>query len=503
MPYRFAECELDERTRTLTKSGAITPIEPKVFDFLLYLIEHRDRLVSKNELLGVLWPQVIVHESALARLAMEARRAVGDAGRVQHTIETRRGHGYRFTAKVTPLQLGTPAPVGRSALGGGNESAPAGWPHRLGPADTTAIESSRADDDAGELVIRWLFPRHGVVSWGRAQVTCLGRGPECTVVLDGAEVSRRHAELVRVGPVCGIRDLGSSNGTYVNGNRVTERALTERDVVRCGEWVGVVVHAETLPADIRAGLRTLAQGLLGGPELAAALAPIERAAPTTIPIVLQGRPGAGKATVARAIHQWSHRPGELVVVTQQSGPDATATWSPRGGPSDFASSLLRRAHEGTLLLENIIELGPELQGSLGVALEANEAARSAGQHARDARVVATTDIAFQEAVAQARIHPLLARRLGGMVVEIPSLAERLADVPQLFLTLLCEYAGDRSVEVTARVVERLCLHPWPGNVEELVALARQLAAVHANKKVVGRGDLPPELLGLGGPWGRA
>ncbi|MBN1606894.1 MAG: FHA domain-containing protein [Polyangiaceae bacterium] len=502
MPYRFAECELDERTRTLTKSGTTISIEPKVFDFLLYLIEHRDRLVPKNELLAVLWPQVIVHESALARLAMEARRAVGDAGRVQHTIETRRGHGYRFTAKVTPSQIGAPAPVGRSPLGGANESAPAKWSHRLGPADTTAVESARLDDDPGELVIRWLFPRHGVVSWARGQATCIGRGPECTVVLDGAEVSRRHAELVRVGPVCGIRDLGSSNGTYVNGNRITERALAERDVVRCGEWVGVVVQAETLPADIRAGLRMLAQGLLGGPELAAALAPIERAAPTTIPIVLQGRPGAGKATVARAIHQWSRRPGELVVVTQQSGPDATATWSPRGGPSDFASSLLRRAHEGTLLLENVIELGPELQASLAVAIEANEATRSAGQHARDVRVVATTDMAFLEAVAQARIHPVLGKCLGGIVVEVPSLTERLADVPELFLTLLSEYAGDRALEVTARVVERLCLHPWPGNVEELVVLARRLAAVHASKKVVGRGDLPPELLGLGGSWGR-
>ena len=88
------------------------------------------------------------------------------------------------------------------------------------------------------------------------------------------------------------------------------------------------------------------------------------------------------------------------------------------------------------------------------------------------------------------------------MVEIPSLTERLADVPELFLNLLCEYAGDRSLEVTARVVERLCLHPWPGNVEELVALARRLAAVHTNKKVVGRGDLPPELLGLRGARGR-
>lgn len=503
MPYRFAECELDDRTRTLTRSGTIVPIEPKVFDFLVYLIEHRDRLVSKHELLAILWPQVIVHESALARLAMEARRAVGDAGRVQHTIETRRGHGYRFAAKVTPFQVGTPPPLGRAAVHGTSEDVPAQWPHRLGPSDTTAIESTRNDEDAGELVIRWLFPRHGVVSWGRSAPICLGRGPECGVVLDGAEVSRRHAELVRVGPICGIRDLGSSNGTYVNGNRVSERAVAERDVVRCGEWVGVVVQSETLPADIRVGLRTLAQGLMGGPELAAAVAPIERAAPTVVPIVLQGRPGAGKATVGRAIHQWSGRSGELVVVSDQSGPDAAETWGPRGSSADAASSFLRRAHEGTLLLENTIELDPELQGSLAVALEANEAARAAGQHARDVRVVATTDIAFLEAVAQARIHPQLAKCLTGIVVEIPSLTERLADVPELFLTLLCEYAGDRTLEVTARVVERLCLHPWPGNVEELVALARRLAATSTHKKVVGRGDLPAELLGVLGARGRA
>lgn len=506
MPYRFADCELDERTRSLMRSGEVVAIEPKVFDFLLYLIDHRDRLVTKSELLAALWQDVIVHESALARLAMEARKAVGDGGRVQHTIETRRGHGYRFAAPVTVLSVSVPPRARRSGEGPAPNVQPGDVRRppmlRLGGADTTAVESTRSEHDPGELVVRWIYPRRGAVRWNDSESVSLGRGAGCDVVLDGAEVSRCHAELVRVGPICGIRDLGSSNGTYVNGQRVSERALAERDVVRCGEWVGLVVTADILPVDVRTGAQLLAEGLWGGLELASALASVERSARSVSPLVIQGQPGTGKATAARAVHRWSGRPGELVVIAGRNSPDGVETWGPRSNGFDNASFMLERAHQGTLLLENLPDIEPELQRSLGSALTANAAAVAANR-GPDVRLVATTDGSFSDGARGGRIDAPLAGCLQGVVVELPALADRVADIPELFLRLLSQYSGGQPPEVTARVVERLCLHRWPGNVEELELLARQIAATHADKRVVGRGDLPAELLGVDGGKARA
>jgi DNA-binding NtrC family response regulator len=294
-----------------------------------------------------------------------------------------------------------------------------------------------------------------------------------------------------------VRDLGSSNGTYVNGQRVSERALAERDILRCGEWVGLVVPADTLPVDVRAGIQLLVEGVWGGPELASAIASLEKAARLSTPVVVQGQPGTGKASVARAVHRWSGLPGDLVVMAGRDSPDGVETWGPRSNGFDSASFNVERAQQGTLLLENLPDIDPALQRSLGTVLSSKTAAGGAG-----ARLVATLDGSFSEAARSGRIDERLAGCLSGVVVELPALVERIADIPELFFQLLGHYTGGQPPEVTARVVERLCLYRWPGNVGELDLLARQMAATHPDKRIVGRGDLPPELLGLDAPRAR-
>ncbi len=100
--FRFARCALDSRARELWRDGQAVPIEHRAFDLLVYLIEHRDRAVSKEELQEAVWPRMILTESALTRCVMKARKAVGDDSQRQTIIRTVHGHGYRFVAPLAP-----------------------------------------------------------------------------------------------------------------------------------------------------------------------------------------------------------------------------------------------------------------------------------------------------------------------------------------------------------------------------------------------------------------
>jgi class 3 adenylate cyclase/DNA-binding winged helix-turn-helix (wHTH) protein/predicted ATPase len=98
--YIFSEWQLDPRLYELRCAGKPLALEPKVFDVLLYLIEHRDRVVSNEELIDRLWPGQTVGKATLVRSVVAARRAIGDNGRNQWCIKTLRGRGYRFVARV-------------------------------------------------------------------------------------------------------------------------------------------------------------------------------------------------------------------------------------------------------------------------------------------------------------------------------------------------------------------------------------------------------------------
>ncbi len=109
MIYRFGAFELDESVRELRKDGGRVETEPKAFELLAYLVRHRDRAVSKDELLNEIWPRQIVTETALSRCVMKARRAVDDNSEAQSAIRTLHGHGYRFIAEV---EVGSGKPSG-------------------------------------------------------------------------------------------------------------------------------------------------------------------------------------------------------------------------------------------------------------------------------------------------------------------------------------------------------------------------------------------------------
>src|SRR5829696_2084150 len=98
MRYRFEGCEFDTDLFELRRAGEPVKIEPQVFDVLVHLVHHRDRVVPKEELLDEVWGDRFVSESALTSRIKAARQALGDDGQLQRCIRTVHGRGYRFVA---------------------------------------------------------------------------------------------------------------------------------------------------------------------------------------------------------------------------------------------------------------------------------------------------------------------------------------------------------------------------------------------------------------------
>jgi DNA-binding winged helix-turn-helix (wHTH) protein len=103
MVYRFHDYTLDPASREVRHGMHHLALEPKVFQVLLYLLEHRDRMVPKAELLEQCWPETFVSESALTRCLARLRKAVQPTSTAPPVIETRHRQGYRFVAEVTVL----------------------------------------------------------------------------------------------------------------------------------------------------------------------------------------------------------------------------------------------------------------------------------------------------------------------------------------------------------------------------------------------------------------
>src|SRR5512147_1559568 len=100
MPFVFEDSRLDSDLRELVRGSTAIPVGPQVFDLLLYLLQNRDRVVSKDDLLESVWRGRIVSESTLTSHINAARRAIGDNGQEQRLIKTISRKGFRFVGDV-------------------------------------------------------------------------------------------------------------------------------------------------------------------------------------------------------------------------------------------------------------------------------------------------------------------------------------------------------------------------------------------------------------------
>ncbi|MBN1610566.1 MAG: sigma 54-interacting transcriptional regulator [Polyangiaceae bacterium] len=379
------------------------------------------------------------------------------------------------------------------------------------PSETTVASPSPVSLRSTEapLGLLWVFPLSaGRVTLSTKPTQMIGRGEDCDVQLQGAELSRRHALLLRDGLRWIVRDLGSKNGVHVNGDRVTEHALQGGDVVRVGDSVGVVRNVWWQPEASPSLCRPLAEQLLGGPQLEQALSGARATASSDLPIVVEGETGTGKECTARAIHEWSGRAGPFVGVNCAALPESLAESELFGhkkgaftGAEHNRVGYLQAAHGGTLLLDEVTDLPLSIQAKLLRALELRQVV-PLGESAPvsiDVRLVTASQESLRRAVEEKRFRADLYARLAGLVVCLPPLRERTEEVPDLFTRRLARHCQGPAPALDRLLVEALCLHDWPFNVRELDLLARRLAAMHAGGPALERSHLPPEMRARRGP----
>jgi DNA-binding winged helix-turn-helix (wHTH) protein/hemoglobin-like flavoprotein len=126
---RFGDCVLDEPRRELLRGGVRVPVQPKVLEVLIFLVRHRDRAVSREDIFDAVWPDVVVGSSSLSRAIREVRKAIGDEGGGPEAIRTLARHGFRFVApveEVSPPSPEAPAPASRRVAAVGR-AAERGW----------------------------------------------------------------------------------------------------------------------------------------------------------------------------------------------------------------------------------------------------------------------------------------------------------------------------------------------------------------------------------------
>src|SRR5689334_7931262 len=121
--FAFGDCRLDLKRRELRRAGELVALEPKVFDLLAFLVQHHDRVVSRDDLIDSVWQGRIVSDSAVTTRLNAARRAVGDDGTAQRLIRTFTRKGIRFMGDVTeiaeppPHAVPEPAEAAKAAAG--------------------------------------------------------------------------------------------------------------------------------------------------------------------------------------------------------------------------------------------------------------------------------------------------------------------------------------------------------------------------------------------------
>jgi DNA-binding winged helix-turn-helix (wHTH) protein len=195
MRVLFGDFVLDLAARQLLRDGAERHLEPKAFELLQLLVEHRPRAVAKAEILERLWPDTFVSESSLTRLIALVRRALGEGSSGAKCVRTVHGFGYAFSAEVVE--------------GASQEAA--------GPVVARVIWLDRA------------LPL-------TAGPNILGRGEDVSLCIDAPGVSRRHARIVLGAEGAVLEDLGSKNGTFLHDRRLEAPAALENgDTFQLGQ----------------------------------------------------------------------------------------------------------------------------------------------------------------------------------------------------------------------------------------------------------------------------
>jgi DNA-binding NtrC family response regulator len=325
----------------------------------------------------------------------------------------------------------------------------------------------------------------------------IGTAADNDVVLTDRAISRRHAEIRMTPDGLLLRDLGSTNGTFINDVRITEAYIPEHAECRLG-YSRVLIRQHIEERKVAVPRQDHLGELVGASERMRELYGLIRAvAPTPTTVHLHGESGAGKESVARTLHALSGRPGPLVVfdasVTDPEMVRNDLFGHIKGaftGATGSREGAFRQANTGTLFIDEIGELPLDLQPRLLRVLETREVTPIGSDKSLrvDVRVITATHRDLEAMVAAGAFRADLFYRLSVVPIELPALREIPEDIP-----LIAHHLSER-LQLNCRISEAamamLRSYAWPGNVRELRNVLERAAVM------CGERDIQPEDLRL-------
>jgi two-component system response regulator GlrR len=321
--------------------------------------------------------------------------------------------------------------------------------------------------------VRW-SDASGSHSFKLVGTAVVGSAPSNDIVVDDGTVSRIHAELDPRPEGTWIHDLGSHNGTFVEGVRVTGALVPPRGEVLVGTTT-LTIDYGIPPTRIEIWPESRFGPLVGSTVIMRDLfARLAKAASTESSVLIFGETGTGKELVARAIHEASPRASEPFIVVDCAALTETLLESELFGHAKgaFTGAVSARtgafelAEGGTVFLDEIGELPLTMQPKLLRVLESRTIRRiGEGTHRKiDVRLVSATHRDLRTMVNEGAFREDLYFRLAVLPITVPPLRERLADIPLLIEHLFPRGGAEPlSPELLAELLER----PWLGNVREL------------------------------------
>jgi transcriptional regulator of acetoin/glycerol metabolism len=395
-------------------------------------------------------------------------------------------------------------------------------------SDPTATDSAAGVQTPGSLPVPQLFvllrcdalrapaSRHALSHIDELQ---LGRGDRHEVSrkveagkrvlclrLPDPRMSRSHARLTRQGQGWLLTDLGSSNGTRVDGVRIDCQTVPEGACLELGQSLMCLHDALPTPAHAPGDLASDALGQLPPalrtllPELAVRYEQLARVARSPVPVLILGETGTGKEWLARAVHELSGRRGSFVAVNCGALPvtllEALLFGHVRGafsGATRDELGYVRAADGGTLFLDEIGDLPAASQTALLRVLQEGEVVPVGTTRpvAVDLRVVSATHAPLAELAERGSFRNDLYSRLCGFSFRAPALRERLPDLGLVLGTLApeLEQAAGGPLSLTPEAARLLLGYDWPRNLRELRQYLAA-AAVLAEQRVIAASHLP-------------
>lgn len=308
---------------------------------------------------------------------------------------------------------------------------------------------------------------------GGDEDTTFGRDALASLGLEDAQLSRRHFAISRASGELVLRDLGSRNGTFVDGGalmRESERALAAGDVVRAGACLLLTV------GDVRAFERApvkVVDGVVEGPTTQAVLTRATAIGRAATQLFLSGESGVGKEVAAAAFHRAARDGAPFIALNCATLPAGVADrllfGVKRGaytGAEADAEGHVHAARGGTLFLDEVGELEPAVQAKLLRFVETREFFPVGGARAvkADVHLCFATLKDLEEEATAGRFRRDLLHRIATPSLAIPPLSARKEEIP-FFIELAL-----RGAQVTASLafVERALVMGWPGNVRQLL-----------------------------------